>query len=147
MESSAYIMKEYAIKHEQKQVPEQYHNVGRFWGHSQNMHPLGMIVEPSAIARFTAPGVAQWDEDGLTRFINRTLRRYHEKCMNYNRKTGQKRQGKKKRSPMTRARAEIPGAFRIPFASKIIIQIMNHVAEHGPDQGTYRRAQSEKIPF
>lgn len=147
MESSAYVMKEYAIKHEQKEVPAQYHNVGRFWGHSQNMHPVGMIVEPSAITRFTAPGVAQWDEDGLTRFINRTLRRYHEKCMNYNRKTGQKRQGKKRKSPMTRAQAEIPGAFRIPFAAPLVVQIMNYVAENGPDIGTFRRWLMEETPF
>jgi hypothetical protein len=147
MSNAQYLMKNYASKKEQKEVPQQYHNVGRFWGHSSNMQPIGMIVEPSAIARFTAPGVAKWDEEGLTRFINRTLRRYHEKCMNYNRKTWEKRQGKKKKSPMTRAQAEVPGAFRIPFAAPLVVQIMNYVSENGPDLGTFHRWLNNQPPF
>lgn len=147
MNDASYVMKAYACKKDQKEVPEQFHNVGRFWGHSRNMQPVGMIVEPSAVCRFAAPGVAQWDEQGLSRFIDRTLRRYHEKCMNYDRKTGQRRNRKWKKSPLIRGRSEIPGAFCVPFAAPLVVQIMNYVAENGPDPGTFRRWLNEKPPF
>lgn len=147
MDDASYVMKQYAAKQEQKEVPEQYHNVGRFWGHSHNMQPIGTIVEPAAVVRFTLPGTFQWDENGITRFFDRTLRRYHEKSMNYDRKTGQKRKGKKKKSPITRAQAEIPGAFRIPFAAPLVNQLMNYVAENGPDLGTIRRYVNDQLPF
>lgn len=147
MNDASYVMKAYACKKDQKEVPEQFHNVGRFWGHSRNMQPTGMIVEPSAVCRFAAPGVAQWDEEGLARFINRTLRRYHEKCMNYDRKTGQRRNRKRKKSPLIRGRSEIPGAFCVPFAAPLVVQIMNYVAENGPDPGTFARSLREKVPF
>lgn len=146
MNDPSYVMK-YAEKKDQKQVPEQFHNVGRFWGHSRNMQPVGMIVEPSAVCRFVAPGVAQWDEDSLTRFINRTLRRFHEKRMNYDRKTGERRKQKRKKSPIVRGQSEIPGSFCIPFGAPLINQIMNYVAENGPDPGTFARIQREKVPF
>lgn len=146
MQDSSYVMKQYASKKDQKEVPAQYHNVGRFWGHSRNMQPVGMIVEPSIVARFAAmPG--QWDEQGLVRFIDRTLRRFHEKSLNFNRKTGERRKGKKRKSPLTRGRGELPGAFRVPFGSQLLFQIMNYVAMYGPDPGTLRRKLQDEIPF
>lgn len=34
----------YALKPQQKQVPKQYRNVGRFWGNSRNCRPVGGIT-------------------------------------------------------------------------------------------------------
>lgn len=39
MRSGQYLVKEYIEKMEQKDVPENFLNVGRFWGHSRNMKP------------------------------------------------------------------------------------------------------------
>ena len=39
LSSGAYLVKQYIGKVEQKDVPSNYHNVGRFWGASANMKP------------------------------------------------------------------------------------------------------------
>jgi hypothetical protein len=46
MKSGSYLVKEYIGKIEQKQVPAAFHNVGRFWGHSQNMKPDFYTIDP-----------------------------------------------------------------------------------------------------
>lgn len=46
MSSGAYLSKEYLAKSVQKDVPEEYKNVGRFWGHSRNMKPLFKTINP-----------------------------------------------------------------------------------------------------
>ena len=45
MVSGSYVSK-YAEKAEQKDVPENFHNVGRFWGSSRNMVPKSYIIDP-----------------------------------------------------------------------------------------------------
>lgn len=46
MSSGSYLSKEYLAKSVQKAVPEEYKNVGRFWGHSRNMKPLFKTINP-----------------------------------------------------------------------------------------------------
>lgn len=45
MVNGSYVSK-YAEKAEQKDVPENFHNVGRFWGSSRNMVPRYYVVDP-----------------------------------------------------------------------------------------------------
>ena len=45
MVNGSYVSK-YAEKAEQKDVPENFHNVGRFWGSSRNMVPRFYVVDP-----------------------------------------------------------------------------------------------------
>lgn len=49
MKSGQYLSKEYLAKSVQKSVPEQYKNVGRFWGHSRSMKPKFVTVNPDEI--------------------------------------------------------------------------------------------------
>lgn len=46
MKSGSYLTKEYIEKSIQKDVPENFKNVGRFWGASRNMKPRFDIVDP-----------------------------------------------------------------------------------------------------
>lgn len=46
MSSGSYLSKEYLAKSVQKNVPEEYKNVGRFWGHSRNMKPIFTTINP-----------------------------------------------------------------------------------------------------
>jgi hypothetical protein len=54
MVSGQYLVKEYLAKAEQKEVPEHYQNVGRFWGHSRTMKPVGLVVSPGEHCSFQA---------------------------------------------------------------------------------------------
>lgn len=49
MVSGSYLVKEYVEKSLQKDVPEGFQNVGRFWGNSRNMKPQFYIVEPDHV--------------------------------------------------------------------------------------------------
>ena len=64
-------------------IPENYLNVGRFWGASRNLTPVPSIIEPRTIAKISS----DWTEEQVYRFLNRTLRRFHERNINYDRDT------------------------------------------------------------
>lgn len=55
MSAGSYLVKEYIAKSSQKQVPEQYKNVGRFWGHSRNMKPQITVIDPEQIDGTSPP--------------------------------------------------------------------------------------------
>lgn len=46
MASGRYLVKEYLAKASQKEIPQEYHSVGRFWGNSRNMIPVSQVIEP-----------------------------------------------------------------------------------------------------
>lgn len=141
MTDSVYAEK-YASKRDQKDVPAHYQNVGRFWGCSRGFVPAPVIVEPET----AAPWSAGWSPCMIERFMERTLRRYHEHCLNRDYRTGQKRKGRRRRSPITYAAGEQNGAFRVPHGAAIVYQLLNYVAEYPPDLGAVRRYENE-VPF
>jgi hypothetical protein len=67
MKSGDYLVKEYISKFDQKQIPEKFHSVGRFWGHSRNMKPDFNTVAPA-------------DHDEAMRDIYRRTVRILTKC-------------------------------------------------------------------
>ena len=141
MNDGAYIGKNYIAKAEQKEVPAHYSNVGRFWGCSRNFVPVPTILEPETIA----PWSAGWAPDQVERTIVRTLRRYHERCMNYDRQSWTKRAGRKPRKSPLR-QGDTNGAHSIPFATPILYQLLDYMAEHPPD--VYAVLWYEKqVPF
>jgi hypothetical protein len=148
MKNGSYVVKQYAAKAQQKEVPEGYRNVGKFWDNSSGMNPKpDMVVEPSAVARFAKPTTIPWNEESLKRFFDRTLRRYHEKCMNYDRTKQARRNKRRRKSQVIAGRAELSGAFRVPFGTKILVQLMNYVAEYGPDDWAIARRHEDVVPF
>lgn len=148
MTDSSYLMKQYAAKAEQKDVPAGYYNVGRFWGHSRGFEPVPkMTVEPAAVARISYQGCIRWNEESVKRFIDRTLRRYHERCQNFDRKTGERRTKRWKRSKIICGRSQVSGVFRVPFGAKLMVQLMNYFAEYGPDDWAIARRHEDEIPF
>lgn len=44
MGNGSYLIKEYITKTKQKDVPDFFHNVGRFWGCSRSMKPVALLV-------------------------------------------------------------------------------------------------------
>ena len=142
MTNSSYLMKNYIVKKDQKEIPEHYLNVGRFWGASRNLTPVPTIIEPRSIAKASC----DWTEQQLYRFMNRTLRRFHEKSINYDRKTWIKRKGKRKLSPLVRGHGEHNGFYRIPFGAKVVYQVINYCT-FPPDEWAVMRGISEKLPF
>lgn len=142
MTDSKYVLKQYAVKEAQKDVPPHYLNVGRFWGCTRGFVPPPVIAEPETIA----PWADSWAPDQIERYFARVLRRFHENSMNRDRKTGQKRPGRRRRSPLAFAGGSLNGAYRIPFAAPLVYQLLDYVAAHPPDIGAVRRATSE-VPF
>ena len=141
MNDGVYITKNYIAKKEQKEVPAHYSNVGRFWGCSRNFVPVPTIIEPETIA----PWSAGWAPDQIERTIVRTLRRYHERCMNYDRQSWTKRAGRKPRKSPLR-QGDTNCAHSIPFAAPILYQLLDYMAEHPPD--VYAVLWYEKqVPF
>lgn len=69
MKSGKYLSKEYLEKAFQKGVPENFHNVGRFWGNSRNMKPDFFIINPDDL-----PGVRQEIKSAI-----RIITKAHEK--------------------------------------------------------------------
>ena len=141
MNDSSYIVKNYIAKKEQKEVPEHYSNVGRFWGHSRNFAPVPTIIEPETVA----PWSAGWAPDQIERCIVRTLRRYHERCMNYDRKSWTKRASHKARRSRLR-QGDTNGSYSVPFATPILYQLLNYMAEHAPDLYAVRWFEKQ-VPF
>lgn len=69
MKSGKYLSKEYLQKSIQKGVPENFQNVGRFWGHSRNMKPDFFFIDPENL-----PGLRQEIKSAV-----RTVTKAHEK--------------------------------------------------------------------
>lgn len=46
MRSGRYLTKEYLAKAAQKEIPEEYYNIGRFWGCSRNFKPTFFVCYP-----------------------------------------------------------------------------------------------------
>lgn len=141
MDDGAYLEKNYIAKKEQKEVPEHYANVGRFWGASRNFAPVPTIIEPETVA----PWSAGWAPDQVQRCIVRTLRRYHERCMNYDRTTWTKRAGRKaRRSPLRQG--DTNGCHVVPYSAPILYQLLDYMAEHSPDLYAVRWF-AKQVPF
>ena len=127
LDDGAYLEKNYIAKKEQKAVPTHYENVGRFWGASRNFAPLPTIIEPETVA----PWSAGWAPDQVQRFVVRTLRRFQERCMNYDRTTWEKRPGKRRRSGLRQG--DTNGRHVVPYAAPVLYQLLDYMAEHSPD--------------
>lgn len=140
MDDGAYLEKNYIAKREQKGVPDHYSNVGRFWGASRNFAPLPTIVEPETVA----PWSAGWSPDQVQRFVVRTMRRFAERCMNYDRTTWEKRPGKPRRSGLRQG--DTNGCHVVPYAAPVLYQLLDYMAEHSPDPYAVAWA-AERVPF
>ncbi|MBV5347716.1 hypothetical protein JZU46_05830, partial [bacterium] len=163
MDSSKYLLKNYCVKIAQKEVPARYRSVGRFWGSSRNMKPIPAIITPESLAAITRNNAVPWEPAAIRHFFDKILRRYQEKQMNYEKKhvkvvnlegkkvpwtTIERRKNQKKRkSSIIRHCSELSGNFKIKNGAKIIYQLMNYIADHGPDRNTLLRAIKERIPF
>lgn len=73
MSSGSYLAKEYISKSIQKDVPENFQNVGRFWGNSRNMKPEFVTIEPEKLETSIAAGVVSAVRTLTKRYCQRTL--------------------------------------------------------------------------
>jgi hypothetical protein len=166
MTGSGYVLKEYVTKIVQKEVPPEYQNVGRFWGHSKNMQPVPEIVTPEQIAA-TANNQAvngircgkngllsTWDAVSAEKFINRTLRKWQEHQMN--RDSNGNRRGtingigkatRWKKASFTRQESEMSGTFKIRNGTKILKKLINYMQFNDPDQWSQLASHKARLPF
>jgi len=152
MDNGNYLMKQYAIKHAQKEVPQEFQNVGRFWGCSRAMHPTPNLYGPHEIANLTRNAVIPWESAAIRHYFDKILRRYQEKVMNYTREGNRRanRDGKVnrwKKASMIRHESEMSGHFKIKNGTKILMQLMNYIVEYGPDRYSLEHAIKQRTPF
>jgi len=163
MDSSKYLLKNYCVKIAQKDVPANYRNVGRFWGNSRNLTPVPNLITPEMLAAITRNKPVPWEPASIRHYFDKVLRRYQEKQMNYQKNfteeknlegkkvkwtTIEKRtKSRKRKASIIRHNSELSGAFKIKNGSKIIYQMMNYIADYGPDRGALQAGIRDRIPF
>ncbi len=81
MASGKYLVKEYLAKAAQKTVPEEYHSVGRFWGHSRNMKPVPVVMAPGVeitknVFKIAVRITSKRRENILKNYVKKNYRRY-----------------------------------------------------------------------
>lgn len=79
MKSGSYVVKEYIEKSVQKDVPEDFQNVGRFWGNSRNMIPRSYIVDPDEVQDVYLQGAVE----KFVRIISKRHERSKENRVKY----------------------------------------------------------------
>lgn len=153
MNDGKYVMKEYAVKHAQKDVPKEFVNVGRFWGCSRGMQPIPTIIEPKSIANLTRTTAVPWEPAAVRHYFDKILRRWQERQMNYD------RQGNRRRDPKTdkvkkwrnasliRHESELSGAFKIKNGARVVERLLNYVATNPPDLFSFRAGLRDEVPF
>jgi hypothetical protein len=83
MESGNYLAKQYLAKASQKEIPEEFQNVGRFWGNSKSMKPQCDLILPDDIPEEVVHKIVRatkkYRESVLKRFLKRpvNLRKIH----------------------------------------------------------------------
>ena len=153
MDSSRYLLKEYCVKVAQKDVPPQYQDVGRFWGCSRNMQPLGKVHTPEEVAQAAQPSVMPWTPEGVAHYVGKILRRWQEHQMNKD-KSGQRRKspttGKVlhwKKASITRQRSTLPGEFKIKNGAAVLQKLMCYINKFPPDPYTIKQQTAQAVPF
>lgn len=153
MNDGKYVMKEYAVKAAQKDVPKEFVNVGRFWGCSRGMHPIPTIIEPETVANLTRKAELPWEPAAVRHYFDKILRRWQERQMNYD------RQGNRRRDPRTgkvnkwrnasiiRHESELSGNFKIKNGARVVERLLNYVATSRPDRYSLRAADNARVPF
>lgn len=125
MSSGAYLSKEYLAKSVQKDVPEQYRNVGRFWGHSRNMKPLFNTVNPDEFTE--KPDVIT----GLKTAV-RLLTKRHQKLLHNRKKESVARRREKNQEPgknphiSKRNLRKIVRSYTLPLMAGLFLDILNY---------------------
>jgi len=151
MDNGKYATK-YVEKQEQKNVPQAFQNVGRFWGCSRNIHPKPDLFGSAEVANLTKNNPTPWDKTMVRHFMDKVLRRFQERQMNYD------REGKRRKNPVTgkvnpyrkasliRQRSTQSGTFKIKNGAKAVLQLLGYIAEHPPDLFTLKHKE-ESTPF
>jgi len=107
MKDGKYLVKEYLAKSEQKHVPKEFQNVGRFWGNSKGMRPVPSVLDPSEIPEYI-----------LTYAIRNSSKRY-EKIVSY----------LKKRKYKVRGRHL---SYALPGLSGLFVSLLEYYGAFGP---------------
>lgn len=123
MKSGKYLSKEYLEKSVQKGVPENFQNVGRFWGHSRNMKPDFLMIDPNDL-----PGIKHEIKKAV-----RSITKAHEKlscriaraCRDSLREKG-RITGKRKPIKKRNLRAKIK-SYTVPLLSGAFMTILNSI--------------------
>ena len=153
MDNGKYVLKEYVVKHAQKDVPKEFVNVGRFWGCSRGMQPIPTIIEPKSIANLTRTAAVPWEPAAVRHYFDKILRRWQERQMNYD------RQGNRRLDPQTnkvkkwrnasliRHESELSGAFKIKNGARVVERLLNYVVTNPPDWFSYCAGLKDKVLF
>lgn len=135
MQSGDYLVKNYASKSEQKDVPAAFHNVGRFWGASRNMTPEFSTLDPRD------------HEEGYKICIEQALRiatRHHEKQIDSFKAFAVLFDGALDSFQVPRE--EIPRSYKKEVAMKIRSQGEHKTTRLRPKTNFRRRTRTTNLP-
>lgn len=122
MDSGSYLAKEYLAKSIQKDVPEHFRNVGRFWGCSRNMKPEYVKLEPEK----------EVDTRLMIMAVRATFKCYEKKLSKY---IGKKINLRSRQVTKT-----------LPSMANVFIEAIKHYWWFNPDYvGTYHQAKDYAV--
>ena len=131
MGSGNYVMK-YASKMEQKDVPEGFEDVGRFWGYSRNMKPISLHYDYEKLQEEAFDG---WAVEEIRLYFQRTLRRYHNSKLRQFGKSSFLSSGNWSR-------------VKIPNGTRVFHKLIDWVNRTGPPSGDMKyRVPQGPVPF
>lgn len=114
MSSGQYLVKQYLAKTQQKDVPEQFNNVGRWWGHSRDMSP--------AVTAVCFDDLDEKQESALQKIIRIVTKKSHRdkegRIKHYEQTTGRKVRFKAK-DPRKRSLN-----YRMPLAANLFLTLL-----------------------
>lgn len=116
MGKGGYVMK-YAQKKEQKDVPENFEDVGRFWGCSRNMIPQAFNLDFERMA-----GICDWSVKAIQNYFLRALRKYHDGQL--------ERWGKE-----SRLHGQDWSKVKVPNTGQVVRQLLRYVYGNRPPPG------------
>ena len=122
MTSGSYLSKEYISKSVQKDVPENFKNVGRFWGNSRNMIPQFTVLNPDEHDPQIAAGIVSAVRIVAKRYCKRTAE--IKKVLRDTRRKKNKEEGKPTRISKPNPRKRIV-SFTLPTMTALFLTILN----------------------
>ena len=131
MGSGDYVMK-YATKKEQKDVPEGFEDVGRFWGYSRNMKPIALRYDYEQLQK---EAFGEWSTEEIRLYFQRTMRRYHNSKLRQFGKSSFLSSGSWSR-------------VKVPNGTRVFHRLIEWIQQTGPPTGDMKyRVPSGPVPF
>lgn len=122
MTSGSYLGKQYIAKSVQKSVPENFQNVGRFWGNSRNMIPQYTTIAPDDHDQPIAKAIVRAARTVTKRYCSKVLQ--IKKALRDSRREKNKETGKPQRVSKPNPRKKIR-SYTLPSMAALFLAVLN----------------------